>query len=320
MHRLCLLLLIVLLLPWSAFSETGAERLAQLDIISQYDKRLEDERYYYKNMLFRIAGCKPASVTNAIVALLGTADTPTPELMVELRNGLVYDRSNKEASIDLYRLPDYLRSPRDSATVLRTLLKPVTSISTLSLDMVTQSPETLLKQFLTSDDVHPLLIGQFHFPDSWFWLVDIPAALCELGYPDARIALCAAGVGTVDTDGPFNLGQSGHYATIYFQADEFYNDGTFYLLDSYPRALAGEIYGYREHYPIRYPFVEKTKSAFSNTYAATRISDTVLQFTLLPAELELLHSAKDDDHIALLLRQCTTAILYSEPYFMLYIP
>lgn len=320
MRRICLLLLIALLLPLPALGESAAERLAQLDIISQYDKRLEDERYYYKNMLFRIAGCLPASITNAVVALLGDADTPTPEVMVELRNGLVYDRSNKEASVDLHRLPDYLRTPRDTATELRKLLKPVTSVSMLSLDMTAQPAEKLLTQFLTSDDAHPLLIRPFYFPDSWLWLTNAAQALCNLGYPDARIALCAVGVGTIDTDGPFNLGQSGHYATVYFQADEFYNDGTFYLLDSYPRALAGEIYGYREHYPIRYPFVEKPKSTFSNTYAATRISDTVVQFTLLPAELELLHSAKDEDHIPQLLRQCTTAIMYSDPYFMLYVP
>lgn len=320
MHRIFPLLLILLFLPCPGFCETGAERLAQLDIISQYDNRLQDERYYYKNMFFRIAGCKPASVTNALVALLGTPETATPEVTVEIRNGLVYDRSNKEASIDLHRLPDYLRNPRDTATELRTMLQSVTSISFLSAEMTLQTPEALLNQFLPTEDSHPLLISKFYYSSGWSWLADMAAALCEAGHPDARFVLCAAGVGTVDTDGPFNLGQSGHYATIYFQADEFYHNGTFYLLDSYPRALAGEIYGYREHYPIRYPFVEKPKSAFSNTYAPTRVSDTVVQFDLLPPELELLHAAKGDDHARQLLKQCTTAILFSEPYYMLYIP
>lgn len=319
MHRYIILLL-VLLLPCSALCETGADRLAQLDIIDQREERLQGERYFYKDMFFRIAGCKPASVTNALVALLGSSDTPTPELLVELRNGLRYDRSDKTSSIDLLRLPGYLQQPRNTATELLALLDPVIQVVLLSKDMRAQSPSALLKQFFPQQDSHPLLMSDFYFPDSWPWLIDMAAALCESGHPDARFALCTVGVGTSDTDCPFNLGTSGHYASLYFQADEFYRDGTFYLLDSYPRALPGEIHGYYEHYPVRYPFVERPRLPFGNTYTPTRISDTVIQFDLLPKELELLHNTTGDEHAAQLFRFCNTTQLFSTSYYMLYIP
>ena len=319
MHRYIILLL-VLLLPCSALCETGADRLAQLDIIDQREERLQGERYFYKDMFFRIAGCKPASVTNALVALLGSSDTLTPELLVELRNGLRYDRSDKTSSIDLQRLPGYLQSPRDTATELLTLLRPVTAIAHLSRDVLTQEPSALLRQYLPSESAHPLLIREIHFPDSWPWMIDMAAALCELGHPDARFALCTTGVGTSDTDGPFNLGLSGHYASLYFQAEELCRDGTFYLLDSYPRALKGEIHGYYEHYPAHYPFVDRPRSPFSNTYTPTRISDTVIRFDPLPKELELLHSATGSERTTQLLRHCSTMVLFSNPYCMIYIP
>ena len=320
MHRYILLLLALMFLPCPALCQTAAERLAQLDVISQYEERLQEERYFYRDMYFRIAGCKPASATNAVVALLASPETNVPELLVELRNGLLYDHNDKTTGIDLYRLPKYLQSPRSSAQELLKLLEPVTSVSFLSRDMLTQPSAAILSQFCPDKDAHPLLMREFIFPDSWSWLIDMTAALCELGHPDARIALCAIGVGTTDTDGPFNFGLSGHYATLYLQANEFYNDGTFYLLDSYPRALSGEIYGYREHFPIRYPFIERPRSAFSTTYQPTRISDTIVQFTLLPKELEFLHSVAGIEHDHQLLRYCNTIVLFSNPYCMIYLP
>ena len=88
MRRFILIFLIILLLPSAVFCEKGADRLASLDIISQREERFVEKRYFYQDMLFRIAGCKPASVTNALVALLGDARTNTPELLLEVRDGL----------------------------------------------------------------------------------------------------------------------------------------------------------------------------------------------------------------------------------------
>ena len=320
MRRFILLLLIILLLPLPTLGESASERLAQLDILSQYDDRIQEERFYYMDMYFRIAGCKPAAITNAVTALLATPETNVPELLVELRNGLLFNRSDKTSAVDLTSLPEYLHSPRDSATELKALLQQVTNVSLMNKDVAERAPEALFQQFLPNEDSHPLLMRYFRIDEHWPWLINVAGALCELGHPDARFALCSVGVGTADTDGPFGLGQSGHFATLYFVADEFYNNGTFYLLDSYPRALSGEIYGFRKQYPVRYVFIEKSKHRFNSMYEPTRISDTVIRFDLLPKELELLHSTSGADRTTQLLRCMSYVVLFSNPYYMLYIP
>ena len=240
--------------------------------------------------------------------------------MLELCNGMLFDSSKKENSIELNLLPDYLRAPRESATELRALLQKVSAIFYLSQDMCAQDPSALLQQFLTTDEAHPLLIRYFYLADNWSWLINMAGALCNLGYPDARFVLCSVGVGTVDTDAPFHLGQRGHYTSLYFQADEFYNNCTFYMLDSYPRALYGEAYGIHEQYPSRYPFIEKSKHQFNDYYTPTRISDTVIQFDLFPKELEFLHTTEGIDRTVQLLRCISPVTLFSNPYYMLYIP
>ncbi|MGN1367652.1 MAG: hypothetical protein ACI4WX_02200 [Aristaeellaceae bacterium] len=323
MRRFFLLLLALLLLPVCALCETGAERLAQLDIISQRDPRLQEEKYFYQDMVFRIAGCKPASVTNALVALLGTPETDVPRLLLELRRGLTYDANDKKAAIELWRLPDQLRRPRESAVQLRQMLAPVTSIVLLDAAQKSLLPADLVAAYAADENAHPLFLREMTVDRNWAWLAELSAELCRQGHPDARFVLCAASAGTDESGAPLRSGSSGHYISMYFTAGEFHQDGTMYLLDSLPRALEGDIYGYFEHYPSRYPFVYETRKPFAQHYSATRIIDPVLQFTLNDRELALLHSlspAGGDARIALQARQCETLTLFMRAYFMLYIP
>lgn len=322
MRRFILIFLIILLLPSAVFCETGADRLASLDIISQREERFVEKRYFYQDMLFRIAGCKPASVTNALVALLGDARTNTPELLLEVRDGLNPAPWDEKSGIAMYLLHPYLCSPADSAIELRKLLQPVTNI--IYLDSRTGSVEPAhILSVAAAPEVHPLFIREFVPKTNWHWLVALAAELCRCGHPDARFVLCAAGVGTDTTDGPLRSGKGGHYVTLYFQADEFYRNGTMYLLDSLPRALPGDVYGTFEHYPSRYPFSSGWRiDAFNNTYDAARIIDPVLQFTLKPAELAQLNGfgLNTPARAAQLTKKAETLILYDKAWFMLYIP
>lgn len=323
MRRFILFFIILALLPHICLGETGAERLSTLDIISQREERFTDERFYYQDMYFRIAGCKPASLTNALVALLGNAGTNTPELLLEVRDGLNPAPWNEKSGIAMYLLHPYLCNPADSAVELRKLLRPVTNIIYLDSRSGSVTPIHILSQALSDPGVHPLFIREMAVQSNWHWLIDIAAKLCELDHPDARFVLCAASVGTDTTDGPLRSGAGGHYVTIYFRADEFYQEGTMYLLDSLPRALPGDVYGTFEHYPSRYPFTTKwRKDAFDATYDATRIIDPVLQFTLKPAELTQLNSLALDSpaRAAQLAKKAETLILYDKAWFMLYIP
>lgn len=320
MRRFLLLLLVAALLPVHALCETGAERLATLDIISQRDPRLTDEKYFYMGMLFRIGGCKPSSVTNTLTALLATPDTDVPKLLTELRKGLTYQ---EDASIEMFRLETCLNKPRESATELRKMLQQVTSIHFVDAATDDVTPSQLIRKYAPTEDVHPLIIREMTVDKNWSWLLEMAGELCAQGHPDARFALSTASAGTDESDGPFRSGTSGHFITIYFQAEEFHKEGTFYLLDSLPRAMEGDIYGYFEHYPSRYPFLVDKHRAFGKTYDATRIIDTVLQFKLNEAErarLDSIAPSNSEARTAVRLEQIKALILYGRAHFMLYIP
>lgn len=323
MRRFIVFLLILAVLPLGAWGESGAQRLEKLDILSQRDPRLQEEKYYYQDMYFRIGGCKPASVTNALLALLGDEDTDAPQLLLELKRGLVYSSQDKKATIDIYRLPGYLRNPRKEAAEVKGMLKNVSAIVTLDAREDNVSPAMIASQMISDDCPHPLIIREINLEQNWQWLVELSAQLCKWGYPDARLAFCAAGVGTEDTSAPLRSGSSGHYVAMYFQAEEFYREGTLYLLDSLPRAMEGDIYGLFEQYPSQYAFVAEKWHPFNEIYDATRITDPVLQFSLKPAVLQELSStdAKNDTaRKAMLRKQAEGLNLFGYVYFMLYIP
>ena len=321
-RRFFLLFIAIALFPLAGLCETGAQRLSTLDIISQRDPRLADEPYYYQDMMFRIGGCKPASIANGLVALLGDAQTDVPQLLIELRDGLKAIPGDKKSGIDILKLPTFLSKPRDSAVTVKELLKGVSSIIYLDSRTGNVTPAYFLTKHLSSPDAHPLFIREFTTQKNWHWMLDLAARLCEMGHPDARFVLSAASAGTDETDAPLRSGKGGHYVTLYFQAEEFHRDGTMYLLDSLPRALPGDVYGFFEHYPSQYPFTTRRTDPFGKTYDATRIIDTVLQFTLKPSEREKLSSLNPNSAAwtALRQKQVETLTLYVKSTFMLYIP
>lgn len=75
MVRFFVFVLALIMLNTSCLAESPSERLSQLDIILQWEDRFQTERYYYYNAMFFEQGCLPASVCNALTALLGTPET-----------------------------------------------------------------------------------------------------------------------------------------------------------------------------------------------------------------------------------------------------
>lgn len=319
MRRFLLLLLIIALLPLPALCESGADRLANLPILSQRDPRLMDDEYHYMGMYFRIGGCKPASVINSLIALLGTSDTDELHLVKEIRKGMAFQ---SDSSIDMFRMKDWLTNPRESATELRTMLRQVTRIEFIDAARQDVTPRTVISRSVPNADDHPLIIREMAVETNWEWVIDMAAELCRQGHPDARFVLSTVGAGTDETNAPFRYGNSGHYITLYFQAEEFHQEGTFYLLDSVPRALEGDIHGYFEHYPTRYAFVSEYFRDFSKLYTAARITDPVLQFRLREDAQTKLSGLTSGTPAwkQLRLSQMKPVIVYDKAYFMLYIP
>ena len=317
MRRMFVFLLIFTLQPLACLCETGAERLQTLDILSQRDERLSGEKYFYQNMLFRIGGCLPASITNALTALVGTPETDGPALALEVMRGLSEDPSNRALKVDISMLDYRLHNPFKSAVQMQALLDRVTNVVTIPSRGLT--PADVLIQYAPTSEDHPLIMRSLKVEDCWTWVLDMSAELCRQGHPDARFALCAASAGTEESGAPLSSGNSGHYITLYFVAGEFHEEGTFYLLDSLPRALPGDVYGFMEHYPSRYPFTTR-RNSFGSIYNATRITDPVLMFTLTEEAQAYLAAADEADRTDIRRQQMETLTLYLRSHFMLYIP
>ena len=316
MRRMFIFLVILTLFPLAALCETGAQRLQTLDILSQRDERMTGEKYYYQNMLFRIGGCLPASISNALTALVGTPETDGPALALEVMRGLSENPSDRSLRADVSMLDYRLHNPFKSAVQMQAMLESITDVVTVSSKL---TPADVLNQYAVSPEDHPLIMRSLKVEDCWAWVLEMSEELCRRGHPDARFALCAASAGTEESGAPLSSGNSGHYITLYFVAGEFYEEGTFYLLDSLPRALPGDVYGFMEHYPSRYPFTTR-RNPFGSIYDATRITDPVLMFTLNEEAQAYLAAADEAERQSIRLQQMETLTLYLRSHFMLYIP
>lgn len=291
--RILAFFLLTCLLGSAVLAENSAERLASLDIISQRDERLQDWDYAYHDQYFRSAGCLPSSAVNGVVALLGTPETDVPALLLELMKSLIHtDESN---SVELGYLYSTAKNPRKSAVVLQELVAPVTYFHNSDSSQGALDVASYFSYYDFDDEAHPLLFRRFFPQNNWYWISEAAAYLAQHGHPDARIALIGVSLGDLVSGAPLRCSVHGHYATLYTTAGEFHEDGTVYLLDSWPRALEGDSYGDGQRYQTYYMFIEEPEKAFSQVYDATRITDTVLQISLKPDMLEALHALDSSD-------------------------
>lgn len=320
MRRMFIFLVILTLLPLAALCETGAQRLASLDIIDQRDERLQEWPHDYHLQPFRSAGCLPASTVNGVTALLGTPETDVPTLLLELMTALIPEGESDTIVLDyLYYTA---KGPRKSAVELQKLVEPVTYFHHSDSSNGALDVTTSLSPFDFDDNAHPLLFRRLHPQTNWHWIAEVASYLTQHGHPDARIALIGVSVGNLASDAPLRCSNNGHYATLYMTAEEFHQDSTVYLLDSWPRALEGESYGAGQRYHTYYMFIQEPETTFSQFYEASHVTDTVLRMGLKPAMLEKLHALDSSDPARLELQQQLGEVIqtFSRALCVIYLP
>lgn len=283
LRRLTACLLALLLLGAASAQAAMPDDLA---ILSQWDERFLDRDFYYNNNHFRFGGCGPASVTNALIAVLGVTDQ-------DLAGGIERDV--------LYMLTN--RRPAQSGIILSNLsyLGTFGTSSELdgrypSLSQAVQeyggrflytdgkvTPETLAEVLPTINGRKTLYHGTLAHENRWANLCGMVRVLAENDYEDAVIVLGRLGAGTSTTQGPFRSGSAGHYLGLYLSVREFREEGVFYVLDSLPRALAGEDYAPNTPpYMLPYDFVGPQKYStsleeFSLNFSVERVQTTIVR-------------------------------------------
>lgn len=292
MKKSLIFLLILLLPPLQAMCESTDDRLSQLDLINQADLRFCKDVYRYSGNAFSGSGCMPSSILNALVSTMGNTQTDSAPLLLELLEALSVQDSYKVEPIQNHRLPEVLEANDRNTPHLNHLANQASHILET---IVTDSPAGFVGQITKRGKPGTMVITRLEAFRNRRWLAALAQELTQAGHGDARIALSCLGVGTDDTpDAPFRVSGSGHYITLYFEAESFHQAGTFYLLDSYPRALYREKWGANTVYAHAYPFTQSSHHSISKLYAITRLTDVVIRFSLLPRETDKLDQIMRD--------------------------
>lgn len=250
-------------------------------IINQYDVAFRTSEYSYCGHYFWENGCGPSSVANALIAGLGITDE---EVAADVLSEVMWIMAGnpRRNNIDVKR---YIYLPSQGETLQ--FLYDEGGWNLICYDYIITTE--VLKA--ATSKAPALLFSKANNEKRWETVIQYAQVLKGTG---ATIYMVRVGTGTSSVRGPLVSGTAGHYVTLAIPVDEFLENGTIYLLDSAPRALANEAYGKDCYYKSRYPFVSNPRGhrEFLNTYGIERVQEDVIRFYLLnPVETNRLAAA-----------------------------
>ena len=323
---LALLLALVCLTPHGYAQDTASHpvdgRMQRLSVLSQRDEAIGELAYHTATVQRR--GCMPVSIVNALIASFGVTDRETAIGLVQETLSLLVPRGSRgKAPVDLLGLSALL-DPEMRAEEREAYPNLAKTVGAYPGDVrVTQahlSAREVLEQLDGAQTPLMLVSRMAVYPD-WTEAVALLMALHGMGMDDATLCLACAGAGTEASGAPLRSGKSGHYLTVLFHVGTFAESGTVYVLDSLPRALAGEPYtpyGAADEMHTQYGFVQD--SAFNRNFTAARISPTVIRLSLTQNALEALRAEPEETALARRARLMKPLILFGPCVMMLSLP
>ena len=323
---LALLLALVCLTPHGYAQDTASHpvdgQMRRLSVLSQRDEAIGELAYYTATIQRR--GCMPVSIVNGLIASFGVTDRETAIGLVQETLSLLVPRGSRgKAPVDLLGLSALL-DPALRAEEREAYPNLAKTVGAYPGDVrVTQarlSAREVLEQLDGAQTPLMLVSRMAVYPD-WTEAVALLMALHGMGMDDATLCLACAGAGTEASGAPLRSGKSGHYLTVLFHVGTFAESGTVYVLDSLPRALAGEPYtpyGAADEMHTQYGFVQD--SAFNRNFTAARISPTVIRLSLTQNALEALRAEPEETALARRARLMKPLILFGPCVMMLSLP
>lgn len=321
---LALLLALVCLAPHGTAQEANPVdgRMQRLSVLSQRDEAIGELAYYTATIQRR--GCMPVSIVNGLIASFGVTDRETAIGLVQETLALLVPRGSRgKAPVDLQNLAALL-DPALRADEREAYPNLARTVGAYPGDVrVTQahlSAREVLERLDGAQTPMMFVSRMAVYPD-WTEAVALLMALHGMGMDDAMLCLACAGAGTEASGAPLRSGKSGHYLTVLFHVGTFAESGTVYVLDSLPRALAGEPYtpyGAADEMHTQYGFVQD--SAFNRNFTAARISPTVIRLSLTQNALEALRAEPEETALARRARLMKPLILFGPCVMMLSLP
>lgn len=282
--------------------------VAELATLSQWDERFMDNSFKYSNNHFRFGGCGPASLANGVIAALDVTDQ---DLAAGILRDLLYllTRSNPNKNKVQIASLDYLVSAAEQPDLADERYPSLNQAlrdfgGTMRYYNGNINAKTLPALLPDGNDRPIMLQGSFHSEDRWTNIREVIQTLTDAGYEDARIVLSFLGAGTPGTKSPFRSGDAGHYLCICISMAEFLQTGQFYVLDSLPRALAGEEFGSGLTYQLQYDFLKPQKFStsldnFNALFQVERVTPTIVRVVPIGQALESVEAAQRDGALPL---------------------
>ena len=321
---LALLLALVCLAPHGSAQEANPVdgRMQRLSVLSQRDEAIGELAYYTATIQRR--GCMPVSIVNGLIASFGVTDRETAIGLVQETLALLVPRGSRgKAPVDLQNLAALL-DPALRADGREAYPNLARTVGAYPGDVrVTQAHLSAREVLERLDGVQTpmMFVSRMAVYPDWTEAVALLMALHGMGMDDATLCLACAGAGTEASGAPLRSGKSGHYLTVLFHVGTFAESGTVYVLDSLPRALAGEPYtpyGTADEMHTQYGFVQD--SAFNRNFTAARISPTVIRLSLTQNALEALRAEPEETALARRVKLMKPLILFGPCVMMLSLP
>ena len=279
----CALLLTANLRPASAgAADSLADSLARCPFVMQRDERFKKTEYYYLAKRFSKRGCGPASIANALYAILGGQDAEEMDsLLLELMKLLPYNHLPKSTPVDVTHIDRLATAEAATYPTLAKLREGFGGAWICKTDFMTAAEMMLAMAPAAASGQNVLLATRFRASSQWAELVGLCERLQTRGFGSARIAAAFLSTGTESTSAPFRL-EDGHYISFCLEVDDFLQNSTIYLLESNPRALPGEELdqvNYYSYYPLG-----RDKKLITDVFTLSRVKDTLVK--LEPTEAQ----------------------------------
>ncbi len=252
--------------------------LSTLAFVHQTEARYLGNAFALYNEPFTTRGCGPASIMNAFTVVFGmTNQDETDQVMSELMRLLSLQHRPRRDGISIDLIERLTAPESDNYPHFREMKRSFGGI--ISAENIDLTVDAVLERM--GDDLlkgrPSLLLGRSTLSgDGWTQVAGLCRSLDEMGRGDALVIAFFHSTGVGDTGAPFRT-DDGHWVSVCFRAAEYQRSGTFYLLDSYQKALPGEEPDNRVYHG-RYPMATE-KNPFKYLYTLSHIIPTVVRCT-----------------------------------------
>lgn len=323
MKRVLLLLALLCLAACACAAEGGVDaRMAQLSVLSQRDEAIAE--LTYNTATVRQRGCMPVSVANGLIASFGVTDRETAAGLVRETIALLVPRGSRgKAPVDLLSMPGLL-DPARRISERETYPNLADTVGAYPGGMAYMEKRMHAQEALERIDAAQapfLLAGRLYVHPDWTDAVQIMMGLHDRGMDDATLCIACVGAGRKTSGAPLRSGSNGHYVSIFFHVGSFMEEGTAYVLDSLPRAIADEPYGLSSEMHVRYAFRDdRQTNAFNTHFYAARISPTVIRLSLKPEALAALRAEPKETELERRVKLMKPLVLFGGGVAMISLP